>query len=163
MEFDFGCFEPVGFVCSVELSSVGLWVTGGTGNLMAYPIALSAHGLGMMTVMGVVIAFNMRVLGFAKGISINAYDRLFMIGWAGFVLNLVSGLLLLTGYFSTYIFQGAFQLKIALIIIGGILMKLVMNGIRNGRDENLTKLLSIVCLASWIGAITTGRLMAYLQ
>ena len=94
-DFAFGCFEPVGFVCSVELSSVGLWITGGTGNFMAYPVTLSAHGLGMMTVMGVVIAFNMRVLGFAKNISIAAYDRLFMIGWAGFILNLVSGLLLL--------------------------------------------------------------------
>lgn len=163
MDFDFGCLEPVGFVCSVELSSVGLWVTGGTGNFMAYPVALSAHGLGMMTVMGVVIAFNMRILGFAKNISISAYDKLFMIGWAGFMINLVSGLLLLTGYFSTYIFQGSFQLKIALIVLGGILMKLIMGGIRNGRDEKLTMLLSVVCLASWTGAIVTGRLMAYLQ
>lgn len=163
MEFDFGCIEPVGFVCSVELSSVGLWLTGATGNFMAYPIALSAHGLGMMTVMGVVIAFNMRVLGFAKDISVSAYDRLFMIGWTGFILNLVSGLLLLTGYFSTYIFQGSFQLKIALIIAGGILMKSIMNGIRSGRDQKLTMLLSAACLASWTGAIVTGRLMAYLQ
>jgi len=163
MEFDFGCIEPVGFVCSVELSSVGLWLTGGTGNFMAYPITLSAHGLGMMTVMGVVIAFNMRVLGFAKNISISAYDRLFMIGWAGFMLNLVSGLLLLTGYFSTYIFQGSFQLKIAFIVLGGILMKVVMSGIRNGRDEKVTMLLSAACMASWSGAIITGRLMAYLQ
>ncbi len=163
MDFDFGCLEPVGFVCSVELSSVGLWVTGGTGNFMAYPAALSAHGLGMMTVMGVIIAFNMRILGFAKNISISAYDKLFMIGWAGFMINLVSGLLLLTGYFSTYIFQGSFQLKIALIVLGGILMKLIMGGIRNGRDERLTMLLSALCLASWTGAIITGRLMAYLQ
>ena len=163
MEFDFGCIEPIGFVCSVELSSLGMWVTGGTGNYMAYPIALSAHGLGMMTVMGVVIAFNMRVLGFAKDISISAYDRLFMIGWTGFMLNLVSGLLLLTGYFSTYISQGSFQLKIALIVIGGILMKSIMGGIRNGRDEKLTMLLSAACLASWTGAVVTGRLMAYLQ
>ncbi|PCJ43453.1 MAG: hypothetical protein COA71_00855 [SAR86 cluster bacterium] len=163
MDFDFGCLEPVGFVCSIEMSSVGLWLTGATGNYMAYPITLSAHGLGMMTVMGVVIAFNMRVLGFAKDISISAYDRLFMVGWAGFMLNLVSGLLLLTGYFSTYIFQGSFQLKIAFIVLGGILMKAIMSGIRNGRDEKLTMLLSVVCLASWSGAIVTGRLMAYLQ
>jgi len=86
-----------------------------------------------------------------------------MIGWAGFMLNLVSGLLLLTGYFSTYIFQGSFQLKIALIVLGGILMKVIMNGVRSGRDEKVTMLLSVACLASWTGAIITGRLMAYLQ
>lgn len=160
---EFGCFEPVGFVCSVELSTIGQWVYGMYGDFWVYPAILSAHGLGMMTVMGVVLAFNLRVLGFAKNISINAYDRLFMIGWAGFILNLFSGLLLLTGAFSTFIFQGAFLLKIAFIVIGGILLKVIMSGIRSGRDEKVTMLISAICLASWTGAIITGRLMAYLQ
>ncbi len=160
---DFGCFEPVGLVCSIELSTVGQWVYGMYGDFWVYPTILSAHGLGMMTVMGVVIAFNLRVLGFAKSISINAYDRLFMVGWAGFSLNLVSGLLLLSGAFSTFIYQGAFLIKIALIVLGGILLKVVMSGIRSGRDEKVTMLISAVCLASWVGAIITGRLMAYLQ
>ncbi|MAM69825.1 MAG: hypothetical protein CMP91_01600 [Gammaproteobacteria bacterium] len=159
---DFGCFEPVGLVCSIEMSPVGQWVYGYYGNFWAYPAILSAHGLGMMTVMGVVLAFNMRVLGFANNISISAYDRLFMIGWAGFILNLVSGLLLLSGALSTFLYQGAFQLKMAMILLGGILMKVIMNGIRSGRDEKMTMLISAVCLASWTGAIITGRLMAYL-
>jgi hypothetical protein len=159
----FGCIEPTGFICSIELSSIGQYVYGATGNFWIYPVILSAHGLGMMTVMGVVIAFNMRVLGFANNISISAYDRLFMIGWAGFVLNLLSGLLLLSGAFSTFIFQGAFLLKIALIVLGGILMKVIMSGIRSGRDPKITMLISCACLASWSGAIITGRLMAYLQ
>jgi hypothetical protein len=160
---DFGCFEPVGLVCSIELSPIGQWVYGMYGDFWAYPTILAAHGLGMMTVMGVVIAFNLRVLGFAKSISVNAYDRIFMIGWAGFSLNLVSGLLLLSGAFSTFIFQGAFLIKIALIIFGGILLKVLMNRIRSSRDEKITMLISVVCLASWGGAIITGRLMAYLQ
>lgn len=160
---DFGCFEPVGFVCSVELSPIGQWVYGLYGDLWVYPIVLAAHGIGMMTVMGVVIAFNMRVLGFANNISISSFDRLFMIGWAGFTLNLISGLLLLIGAFSSFITQGAFLLKIALIVVGGILMKVLMNGIRSGRDPKLNTLISIACLASWSGAIITGRLMAYLQ
>ncbi len=160
---DFGCFEPVGLVCSIELSTVGQWVYGMYGDFWVYPTILSAHGLGMMTVMGVVIAFTLRVLGFAKSISINAYDRLFMVGWAGCALNLVSGLLLLSGAFSTFIYQSAFLIKIALIVVGGILLKVVMSGIRSGRDEKVTMLISAVCLASWVGAIITGRLMAYLQ
>lgn len=86
-----------------------------------------------------------------------------MIGWAGFTLNLISGLLLLIGAFSSFITQGAFLLKIALIVVGGILMKVLMNGIRSGRDPKLNTLISIACLASWSGAIITGRLMAYLQ
>ncbi len=158
----FGCIEATGFICSIELSYIGQYIYGATGNFLIYPIILSSHGLGMMTVMGVVLAFNMRVLGFANNISISSYDRLFMVGWAGFILNLMSGLLLLVGAFSTFIFQGAFLLKIALIVLGGILMKVVMSGIRSGRDEKVTMLLSALCLASWCGAIITGRLMAYL-
>lgn len=116
----------------------------------------------MAIVVGVVIALIMRVLGFARELSVHAYDRIFLVGWLGFIINLVSGLILLAGNASTYFFQGSFQLKIAFILVGGILMKVMMNGIRNHRDEKTTKIISLVCLASWMGALITGRLMAYL-
>ena len=79
-------------------------------SLWGYPITLSCHAVGMATVMGIVIVLNMRVLGFAKGLSIAAFDKLFIIGWIGFIINLISGLVLFAGTTTTYFFQGAFQL-----------------------------------------------------
>ncbi len=156
------CFEPEGFVCSIELSGLGQWVMGTSGTLWAYPLILLIHGIGLMTVLGVVFAFNIRVLGFASNISLSSFDKLFKVAWFAFALNLLSGLILLVGDFGKFITQGSFIVKMALIILGGIMMKVVVSSIRNQSSEGTIKLLSWVCLTSWFGAICAGRLMAYL-
>ncbi len=162
-DFDFGCMpDSEGFLCAIENMWLSQWVTGQTGSLLSYPIVLSIHGVGMAIVFGVAFVTCLRVLGFARGINISAFDKLFQIGWFGFAINLLSGLILLVADISQFLFQGSFQLKMGLILLGGIMLKLIMNGIRSGKDEAVVKLMAVVCLASWLGAITTGRLMAYL-
>jgi uncharacterized membrane protein len=156
------CFEPEGFICSIQLSGLGQWVTGTSGHLWAYPLVLLIHGIGLMTVLGVVFAFNVRVLGFASNIALSSYDKLFKVAWFAFALNLLSGLILLVGDFGKFITQGSFIVKMALIILGGIMMKVVVSSIRSQKNEGTVKLLSGLCLASWFGAICAGRLMAYL-
>lgn len=135
---------------------------GTSGTLWAYPLILLIHGIGLMTVLGVVFAFNVRVLGYASNISFSSYDKLFKVAWFAFALNLLSGLILLVGDFGKFITQGSFIVKMALIILGGIMLKLVVSSIRNQSNEGTTKLLAGLCLASWFGAICAGRLMAYL-
>lgn len=149
----------MGFLVWLEESALGIFIRE---SLWGYPIVLSSHAVGMATVMGVVVALNFRVLGYAKGISILAFDKLFIIGWVGFIINLVSGLILFCNTPTTYFFQGAFQLKIAFILAGGVLMKVVMNSVRGGTSEVLTKVFSAACIASWFGGVITGRLMAYM-
>ncbi len=131
-------------------------------SLWGYPIVLFCHAVGMATVMGVVVVLNMRVLGFAKELSVPAFARLFNIAWLGFFINLVSGLILFAGSTSSYVFQGTFQLKIGAIVLGGILMKLVMGAVRDNKPVAVQKLLAVVCLLCWIVGVVTGRLMAYL-
>jgi hypothetical protein len=131
-------------------------------SLWGYPITLSSHAVGMATVMGVVVVLNMRVLGFAGKLSIPAFDKLLVVGWIGFIINLISGLVLFAGTSTTYFFQGAFQLKIGSIVAGGILMKLVLNSIRDHKPLVTQKLLAVTCLACWTVGMVTGRLMAYL-
>ncbi len=97
------CFEAEGFICS----GLGQWVMGTSGTLWAYPLILLIHGIGLMTVLGVVFAFNIRVLGFASNISLSSYDKLFKVAWFAFALNLLSGLILLVGDFGKFITQGS--------------------------------------------------------
>ncbi len=147
------------FLLWYEEGPVGLFIRE---SLWGYPIVLFSHAVGMATVMGVVVALNMRVLGFAKELSIPAFDNLFIVAWLGFFINLVSGLILFAGSSSTYVFQGSFQLKIGAIVLGGILMKFVLGAVRANKPAYIQKLLSIVCLLCWIVGVVTGRLMAYL-
>jgi len=149
----------MGFLIWLEESSLGIFIRE---SLWGYPIVLSSHAVGMATVMGVVVALNFRALGYAKDISILAFDKLFIIGWVGFIMNLISGLILFCNTPTTYFFQGSFQLKIAFIVAGGILMKVVMNSVRGETSENLLKVFSTACIACWFGGVITGRLMAYL-
>jgi len=149
----------MGFLVWLEESPLGVFVRE---SLWGYPIVLSSHAVGMATVMGVVVALNFRVLGYAKGISALAFDKLFIIGWVGFVINLVSGLILFCNTPTTYFFQGSFQLKILLILTGGVLMKVVMNNVRGHTGDLVTKLTSVACIGCWFGGVITGRLMAYL-
>jgi len=149
----------MGFLLWYEEGPLGVYMRE---SLWGYPVVLSCHAVGMATVMGIVIALNMRVLGFAKGLSIPAYDRLFLVAWIGFAINLVSGLMLFAGSTTTYFFQGTFQLKIGAIVVGGIMMKIVMNSIRVNKPESTQKALAAACLTSWLVALITGRLMAYL-
>lgn len=149
----------MGFLLWYEEGPLGVFIRE---SLWGYPIVLSSHAVGMATVMGVVIVLNMRVLGYAKGLSIPAFDKIFVIGWLGFIINLVSGLILFAGTASSYFFQGAFQLKIGSIVLGGILMKLVMNAVRANKSPAQQKTLAIACLVCWTTGMITGRLMAYL-
>jgi hypothetical protein len=104
----------------------------------------------------------MRVLGYAKHVSALAFDKLFLVGWVGFGINLISGLVLFAGTASSYFFQGTFQLKIGAIVLGGILMKLVMNSVRNNKSPVVQKSLAVACVLCWTVGLVTGRLMAYL-
>jgi len=149
----------MGFLLWLEESGLGIFIRE---SLWGYPIVLSSHAVGMATVMGVVVALNFRVLGYARDISVLAFDKLFLIGWVGFIVNLISGLILFCNTPTTYFFQGSFQLKIAFIVGGGVLMKVVMNSVRGETSEGLTKLASAACILCWFGGVITGRLMAYL-
>lgn len=149
----------MGFLLWYEESPIGDFIRE---SLWGYPIVLSSHGVGMAIVMGVAVALCFRVLGFAKGISILAFDKLFIVGWIGFIINLVSGLILFANTASVYFFQGTFQLKIGAIVAGGILMKFVMNSVRENKSPAVQKSLAAVCVICWTTGLVTGRLMAYL-
>jgi hypothetical protein len=149
----------MGFLLWYENGPLGVFIRE---SLWGYPIVLSSHAVGMAAVMGVVVALNLRVLGYAKDISILAFDKLFIVGWVGFLINLVSGVILFAGQPTVYFFQWTFQLKMLAIIVGGILLKVVMNAVRENKPVQTQKLLGAACLTCWTLAVVTGRLMAYL-
>lgn len=148
----------MGFLLWIEESALGIYVRE---DAWGFAIALSLHAVGMATALGVAIVTNLRVLGYIKEIPVLSYSSLFLTAWIGFAINLISGLMLYSSHATEYTFQWVFMLKLALLALGGILLKVMMQNIRAGADEGKVKLLSAICLASWLGAVITGRLMAY--
>jgi len=149
----------VEFLIWIEESTLGVWIRE---SMWGYPIVLSGHAVGMATVIGIVTMLNLRILGYARVVPFASLDRLVSVAWGGFILNLVTGLCLFTGDAQRFFFQFVFQVKIALIIAGGISVWLLMKAIKNDTESGKVRVTAVFSLLFWFGAIVAGRLTAYI-
>jgi len=108
---------------------------------------------------GINAALDLRILGFAPRIPLAMFERFFPVIWFGFVINLISGVLLLIAYPTKALTNPVFYIKLASIAGGMIVMLLLRTrAIRQGQQP---RALAIVSLILWAGAIVAGRLLAY--
>lgn len=140
-------------------TSVATWVSE---SLWGYPIVLSSHAVGMAVVVGVVTMIDIRVLGFAKQIPIDSFKSLFNLAWGGFALNFISGCLLFTGDPVKFFNDWPFRIKITLIILGMISVWLLLREVKVDESSDKARTIAVFSLLCWFGAITAGRLTAYL-
>jgi hypothetical protein len=134
--------------------------------IWAYPVILCAHSVGMAMVVGIVLMLNLRVLGFPEGIPIQAFSRLLSVAWLGFYLNAISGVLLFMPEATKLAVLWTFQLKLALIVAGGISVWLLWRTVEEYKDADhrfsrKAKIIAIISTLFWLGAITSGRYIAY--
>ena len=146
------------FLIWIEESSLGVHIRE---DEWTFAIMLCLHSVGMAASLGIVMLTTLRSVGALKGIPVLAHTGLFPAAWAGFAINLFSGVALYISHATEYTFQVVFMLKLAQLAIGGVFMKLMMNNYRAGGDEARSRLYGGLTLALWVGAIITGRLMAY--
>jgi hypothetical protein len=146
------------FLLWIEETSLGVHVRE---DAWTFAIMLCLHSVGMAASLGVVMITTLRSINVLHGIPVLAHAGLFPAAWAGFGINLLSGLALYVSHATEYTFQVVFILKLSLLAVGGVLMKMMMNNYRAGGDEARSKLYGGLTLACWVGAIITGRLMAY--
>ena len=85
-----------------------------------WPICESLHFLGLSLLLGTVGLFDLRLLGMGKGLSPSALHRL--VGWGvfGFALNAITGTMFFVGIPYQYIYNGAFQAKMACLLLLGL-------------------------------------------
>ena len=81
----------------IESSALSVW-TRESASLIAYPAILSAHAIGMALAAGINAAIALRLLGAASEIPAAELRRYAGVAWIGFVINAVSGMLLLIAY-----------------------------------------------------------------
>lgn len=146
------------FLLWIEETSIGVHVRE---DAWTFAIMLCLHSVGMAASLGVVMLTTLRAVGALKAIPVLAHAGLFPAAWAGFIINLISGIALYISHAAEYTFQVVFIMKLSLLAAGGIFMKLMMNNYRAGGIETKSKLFGGLTLACWVGAIITGRLMAY--
>jgi hypothetical protein len=141
----------------VEQTGLSTWLREAP-TLLAFPTVLIFHTVGLGFLAGPALALDLRLLGYAPQVPLAAMRRFVPVGWAGFVMNATSGLLLLIAYPTKNLTNPLFFLKLTLIALGMWLwVKLSRVDDISANDIRLAK----ISLFAWAGAVTAGRLLAY--
>jgi hypothetical protein len=134
-------------------------------SVWGYPTILFLHTFGLGMLVGLTAAIDFRVLGFAPSLPLAPLERFFRYIWIGFWINAVSGTALLI-MSPTKLGNPAFLIKMAMIALGVANMWLLKRRVFSPSAgspvvPNAGRILAVVSLALWTGAITAGRLIAY--
>ena len=153
------------FLDTIEQLSFSTWVSESK-SVLAYPTILWLHVMGMGVVAGLSSVIGLRLLGISK-IPVQPLERLYPLIWVGFWVNAATGTALLLASASKRLIDPTFYIKMVFIFAGvAVLQRTRKKVFHNlGPDDALpdgSKGLAWAALVCWLGAITAGRLLAYL-
>ena len=135
--------------------------------IWSFPLILFLHSVGMGLTAGVMFMICLRLVGVGRPLPVSSMRMLFRIFWWGFVLNAITGSLLFAAHATITGNQPIYYAKLALIAVGVVLafplQKFVDGESSDGMIPASVKGMAGVGLAIWVGVITTGRFIAYLQ
>jgi hypothetical protein len=155
------------FLVWVEHGTFASWVREST-TVWGYPTILFLHTVGMSALAGLAIAVDLRLLGVAQQLPLEPMNKYFPLMWLGFWINLLSGTALLMADATTKLTSPVFGVKMAFVAGGLIMLQLLRKRVflRPAIDQLplpfFAKMMGATSLLCWLGAITAGRLMAYL-
>ncbi len=140
-------------------------------NGWAWPIAETIHFIGLLLMAGTVAAFDLRLLGLARGIAPAALHRLLRWGIAGFALSVVTGLMFISGAPDQYFFNRAFYFKSVCLLAMGInalvfyltaFSRVQAMGPDDEADAKL-KLIAALSLLFMTGVMLGGRMLTFFR
>jgi hypothetical protein len=154
------------FLPWLEGTALSLYVRESESIAFGFPGILVLHTLGMGFLAGISFAIDLRILGFARGVSLSALQKFLPLFAVALVVNVVSGILLLIGYPTKALTNPVFYVKLTLIACGLFLLQRIR---REAFAPGLTfepfpknlRRIAIASIICWMGAITAGRFLAY--
>ena len=146
----------------------GVWLRNIVG---LWPLFESLHFIGLSMLLGTVGMFDLRLLGFARGISFAALHRYIPIGIAGFVLNALTGFGFLCAFPDQYLFNKAFYWKIGFMLAAGVNVLFFysrvfrpLRALPPGATPPFgARVVGGVSLCAWVGVMTAGRLLTFFR
>lgn len=149
------------FTAWIETTALSTWMRESP-SLLAFPFVLIVHAWGMGFLAGANAAVDLRILGFAPRVPLNAMAKFYPVMWFGFVINLISGVLLLIAYPTKALTNLDFYLKLTCIAVGMILMGWLRSHVVTKQPSETTgKLAAAFSLLMWATTVVSGRLLAY--
>jgi len=88
-------------------------------SMWVWPILEDLHFIGLILIIGAIGVVNLRVMGFLKQMPVGPLHRFIPWGIAGFVINIISGLLFFVGMPDFYTNNLDFQIKMLAMVLAG--------------------------------------------
>jgi hypothetical protein len=152
----------------LEGTALATWVRESP-SLWAYPAVLTLHTAGLGIVVGASAVIDLRLLGYASRIRIATLAPLFKLMAVAFVLNAATGIMLFIADATTKSRQPVFYIKLLLIFVALWCTFATRRIVHDNSEQTELDIvpshgarLATASLLLWAGAITAGRLMAYL-
>ena len=154
------------FLLWLEATSIGTFVRESP-SLWAYPSVLFFHSIGLALLVGISAAIDLRVLGFVRDIPLKPLARMIPLIWIGFLVNAISGVMLILASASTLLVNPTFWVKMVFVAAAVVTILLIDKRVfaADVDDQTLpkeSKILASASLFCWTAAIVSGRLIAYL-
>ena len=137
----------------------------------AWPAAETVHFVGLSLSLGVLLAINLRLLGFMRKVPFADVHRLLPWGMLGFGANLITGMFFFVGQTAQYTASTPFYWKVAFLVIAGanfLYLTVFGRAWRDGSDRagfeaNIgDKAMAILSLTAWLGVLYAGRMLPFL-
>jgi hypothetical protein len=154
MELVFAALEQSPFAAAMRTS------------VFLYPVANVVHVLGAMTFFAAVAAMDVRLITAPSIDAVRAFiRRVRPVAIAGFVVQLISGVMLLAPEATHLWHNPVFAWKIGAIVVGVVNFAAVEVLLRRGWPGTAVPTAvatgAVLSIAAWLGTATAGRLMAY--
>jgi hypothetical protein len=139
-------------------------------SLWIYPMFELVHLFGIVLLVGSIAMADLRLLGLSRQLPVTLTARhLLPWTWVGFVLVLISGVSLFSGFANDYYVNTAFRIKLVLIALAGVNAALfhfrvyrnVLAWNENTPSPAAARVFAVLSIVLWFATITAGRLIAY--
>ncbi len=152
----------------LEATPVGVWVRE---SLWGFSGLVAVHILGLTLSVGMVVWFDLRLLGVSmRRVPVSTvYRRIMPWAFGGFASMFVTGSLLLTGFAASAYGNPYFRIKMAALLLAGV-NALVYHTVterqiaqwdRLPRPPSPARLAGLMSIVLWAIVIMAGRMVAY--
>lgn len=126
-----------------------------------WPACETLHFIGLCLLFGVVLVYNLRMLGVGKTLlPFETLRELLPLGMLGFALNLLTGMMFFVATPQQYT-GFLFFLKMALVVAGALQLLYFM--LRNKDDAGgWTKLIAVSGIVIWVAVVFCGQMLPWL-
>jgi hypothetical protein len=156
----------MGVLAWLESLPLSVWVHESP-SVWAQPTVLTLHTMGMGVLVGACWVLDLRLLGISRTIPLSAFRWVFRAVAVSLIVNVVTGVLLFAQRATSLGTAIPFLIKIGLVIASAATLVPIRSYVLRSDPEQRdvsgsARLLAIASILAWSGAITAGRLLAYL-